>query len=542
MAGLAFGSTWRNSRFRMAALVALAVLLQSAIALAQLTPDAVREELARRIADASSQSLKTRLAAIDVDYAARGYAPVWMENGLPGARAREMVAILNRAGEDGLHKEDYDAEALFQKLGSATSDTLADLEVHLTTAAVSFAQHMSAGRIDPRDVNREIVLFPAEISPAAIVANLRRTTRLAAYFRLLAPHTQRYERLRSALAAYRRIEEAGGWTQIPDGPVLKPGASDPRIPLIRRRMVEEGLLAAASDSDAYDPELAKAVIAFQERMGLEALGTIGKQTTGAMNVPVADRIVTMELNLERNRWMQNDFGPYHIFANLADQVVKLVRNDRTLHAEVIQVGQPYHRTPVFSDKMEYLEINPYWGVPPSIAINEYLPKLRRNPGVLAAQNIAVFSGGKQVSASSVNWSAYGRGNFPFTLRQNPGKGNALGRIKFMFPNEFNVYMHDTPAKSKFDAAQRYFSHGCLRLRDPLTMAEKILVPEGWDRKRIDAVVASGRNTVVRLKEQIPVHIAYLTAFVNKDGSVNFREDVYGRDKILADALAKVRGR
>jgi murein L,D-transpeptidase YcbB/YkuD len=189
-----------------------------------------------------------------------------------------------------------------------------------------------------------------------------------------------------------------------------------------------------------------------------------------------------------------------------------------------------------------VEFNPYWGVPSSIAVNEYLPKLRKNPGVLAAQNISVFAGGKQVSAGAVNWSAYGKGNFPFTLRQEPGKGNALGRVKFMFPNEFNVYMHDTPAKAKFDESSRYFSHGCLRLNDPVKMAEIILGPEGWDRAKVDAVIAGGKNTIVRLKTPIPVYIVYLTAFVNKDGTINFREDVYGRDKALADALARAMGR
>ena len=261
-----------------------------------------------------------------------------------------------------------------------------------------------------------------------------------------------------------------------------------------------------------------------------------------MNVPVATRIATMEVNMERNRWMQNNFAPTHIFANLADQVVKLVKNGKTIHAEVIQVGKPYHRTPVFADEMEYIEISPYWNVPPSIAVNEYLPKLRQNPGILAAQNIAVLTGNGAVSAHAVNWSSYGKGNFPFRLRQEPGPGNALGRVKFMFPNQFNVYLHDTPSKSKFDAASRYFSHGCLRLRDPLTMAEKILGPEGWSRARIDQVVASGKRTVVTLKNKIPVYVVYLTSWVNKDGSVHFRPDVYGRDKILSAALSKVRGR
>ncbi|MFZ1814979.1 MAG: L,D-transpeptidase family protein [Rhizobiaceae bacterium] len=524
-------------------ILSIVMLLLAAVpAQAQFLGVGIKAELAKAIAGTKSESLRKRLMSIDEHYAKTAYKPVWIEGNRPTRNAEIMVDALNLSYEDGLHPEDYDAMALFQKLGTTDASGLADLEVHLSTAAVSYAQHMHSGRLDPRAVNREILIYPSAISADTVLSNLRKTRSIKAYVRLLAPHTPRYERLRQALAFYRRIEANGGFSKIADGPVLKPGAVDARIPAIRKRMLEAGTLSAQGSGNSYDQNLAKAVIRFQENMGLESVGTIGKQTISAMNVPVADRIRTMELNLERNRWMQNDFGRYHIFANLADQVVKVVRDDKTVHAEVIQVGQPYHRTPVFSDVMEYVELNPYWGVPPSIAVNEYLPKLRKNPNVLASQNISVFSGGGKISASAVNWSSYGKGNFPFTLRQEPGPGNALGRVKFMFPNDFNVYMHDTPAKSKFDASQRYFSHGCLRLKDPLKMAEILLGPEGWSRGKIDAVVGTGKNTVVKLKSQIPVHIVYLTAFVNKDGSVNFREDVYGRDKILSEALAKVRGR
>lgn len=506
---------------------------------------AIKAELDRRKASAKSEALQKRLSDIEAHYGANEYRPIWLEDGKPTKKAEEMVEVLNLSYEDGLEPNDYDAPELFQKLGASGDEALADLEIHLATAAVSYGQHMNAGRLNPRQVNREVVIYPNAISADTILQNIRRTGSLKAYLRLLAPHTDRYERLRSALAVYRRIEANGGWTIIGEGEVLKPGMSDPRVPAIRARMVQAGLLPAeAGDPGSldYDETVVAAVTQFQERSGLDMDGVIGPGTLAEMNVPVSDRIATMEINLERNRWMQNDFGPYHIFANLADQVVKVVRDDKTIHAEIIQVGLPYHRTPVFTDDMEYVEINPYWNVPSSIAVNEYLPKLRKNPGVLAAQKISLIANGNTISARAVNWSNYGKGNFPFRLRQEPGPGNALGRIKFMFPNQFNVYMHDTPAKSKFEASQRYFSHGCLRLRDPLKMAEVLLGDQGWDRAKIDATIASGKRTIVKLNQKIPVHVVYLTSWVNKDGSVYFRQDVYGRDQILADALAKVRGR
>jgi L,D-transpeptidase YcbB len=507
----------------------------------------LKAAIAQRTAEAGSKSLRKRLEDIDAHYASRGYAPIWTTPERATAKAEVMVEILNLSYEDGLHPEDYDSFELFQKVGATSTAELVDLELHLTTAAVSYGQHMNAGRVDPHQVNRETVIYPQAISADTILSSIRKTSHLKAYLRLLAPHTPRYERLRTALAVYRQIEANGGWTRIPEGPTLKPGESDQRLPSIRRRMVEAGVIHGASyeenfDETFYDETLVEAVRVFQERTGLTRDGVIGPATLAEMNVPVSERIATMELNLERSRWMQNDFGPLHLFANLADQVIKLVKDGDTVHAELIQVGKPYHRTPVFTDEMEYLEFNPYWNVPPSIAVNEYLPKLRRNPGVLAAENIAVLSDSGAISAHAVDWFAYGRGNFPFRLRQEPGAGNALGRVKFMFPNQYNIYLHDTPSKTKFDAAQRYFSHGCLRLRDPMKMAEHILGPEGWSREEIDSVVRSGKRTVVRLNKKIPIHIVYLTSWVNKDGSVWFRKDVYSRDKTLAEALRQVRGR
>ncbi len=527
------------------AVLALACLLWlpgAAPALAQFTGAAIKSELASRIAATKSEALRKRLKDIDAHYAKSFYNPIWISGNRPSAKAEQMVDAINLSYEDGLHPGDYDAFELFAKLGATSAADLAELEVHLTTAAVSYAQHMNSGRLNPSEVNREIVIYPDSISADTILSNIRKTKSLKAYLRLLAPHTPRYERLRQTLALFRRIEANGGWSKVPGGDTLKPGATGPRVAALRKRMIEAGTYQGPSSGLTYDSALVDAVKRFQDQNGIVPDGVVGPGTLKTINISVEDRIRTIELNMERNRWMQNDFAPYHIFVNLADQVVKLVKNGDTLHAEVVQVGQPYHRTPVFTDEMEYVEINPYWNVPPSIAVNEYLPKLRQNPGVLAAQNIAVLGNNGPISASAVNWSSYGKGNFPFRLRQEPGPGNALGRIKFMFPNKFNVYMHDTPSKSKFDRTQRYFSHGCIRLNDPLTMAQYILGVEGWSRAKIDQVVASGKRTVVTLKNKIPVYVVYLTSFVNKDGSVWFREDVYGRDKILSAALEKVRGR
>jgi murein L,D-transpeptidase YcbB/YkuD len=525
----------------LAAMAAFALLSAGRDAGAQPSGETIAAEMRRAAEAAGSEALRKRIGEIDAYYATGQYASLWFADGKPTAKALSLVDALALAAEDGLDPLDYDAEGLKAKASATDEAGQAQFEVHLSVAAVSFAQHLNAGRIAPAETVRETVIYPNAVAPAQVLDSMRKTQHVKAYLRLLAPHTSRYERLREALSAYRRIETAGGFSPVPDGPPIKEGMTDERMPAIRKRLAQIGLVQESADK-TYDPALLDAVKRFQEQMGLPAEGYIGPATIKAMNVSVAERIATLALNMERNRWLQNEFADYHVFANLADQVVKLVKDGDTLHAEVIQVGQPFHRTPVFTEKMEWIEFNPYWSVPPSIAVNEYLPKLKNGSGILGAQNIRVFAGAGEVSAASVDWASLGKGRFPYTLRQDPGEGNALGRVKFVFPNSYNVYMHDTPSKSKFEAAQRYFSHGCLRLRNPLKLAEIILQSEGWTRARIDAAVATGKNTVVKLKTQIPVYVVYLTAFANKDGSIHFREDVYGNDKILAAALARVKGR
>jgi murein L,D-transpeptidase YcbB/YkuD len=502
-----------------------------------------------------SQQLKVKLAAglmavkgeasaeryegIVAFYHEHNFEPIWIKEGQISSKAQNAVSVLLQADQHGLNPDDYQSTKLFQELTNSNSADLVNLELKLTRSVVAYAQHLNAGRLDPQAVNREIVVFPEAAASGKILEKLKITKSVAAYLRFMAPYTPRYERLRVALGIYKTFAANGSWTVIEKGEVLKPGMIDPRISAIRQRMIEDGSLAReVREAEEYDDALVEAVKKFQIRHGLDDDGVIGPQTLAEMNVTIEQRISTIEVNLERRRWMQNNYGRYYVFSNLADQVIKLVRDEKNLHFELIQVGQPYHRTPVFSETMEYIEINPYWNVPYSIATKEYLPKLKANPGALVSQNIQVLANGKVVSPFSTPWHSFSRSHFPVRLRQDSGPKNALGRVKFMFPNKFNVYIHDTPSKSKFNKVSRYFSHGCLRLRDPLTLAEKILGEQGWSREKIEATVRSGKRTIVKLKEKIPVHVTYLTAWVNKDSSVHFRQDIYGRDKILDAALQK----
>ncbi|MCG8408867.1 MAG: L,D-transpeptidase family protein, partial [Phycisphaerales bacterium] len=379
---------------------------------------------------------------------------------------------LRGSGDDALHPADYQPELLADMANTATTlQELADVEINLSKVFVDYATHLAAGRVEPNKFNREINLFPGAPDPVDILTGIADTEEFTDYILALAPNTPNYDRLKRALALYREKAENGGWPVIPEGEVLKPGMEDPRVPVLLERMIAQDLYEGAGNGEGllYDGDIVDAVKLFQERHGLEVDGVIGKNTLAQINVPIEERIHQMELNMERRRWMKDDLGYKYVFANLADQAVKVVKGTKTIHWARIVVGKPYHRTPVFSENMTYAVVNPYWNVPRSIAVNEYLPKLRKNPGAVRAQNIRVLSGKNEFDPYSIPWNTYSKANFPFRLRQDPGKGNALGRIKFMFPNKFNVYIHDTPSKSLFARASRAFSHGCMRVQDPLAL-------------------------------------------------------------------------
>ena len=498
---------------------------------------AIKAELANL--PKASKTQRARSSNISNWYAQRNYEPLWIVNGKVSSAAEQTVYQLLTAYKDGLEAKDYSGGELFAAVDATEAEELATFEVKLSQASVIYGQHLRTGRVQPNTINRELIIYPEQLSADRLLTKLANASAPAEELAALPPQTARYFRLRSHLIALKLQEAEGGWVTVPKGAVLRPDMEDERIPILRQRLIQSGDLAAnAHEGNIYDGALVEALKRFQARTGLEIDGVIGPTTLSQLNISIQDRIKLVALNLERRRWMQADFGDTYVFVNLADQVLKLVKNDKTLHAELVQVGLPYHRTPVFSDEMEYLEFNPFWNVPYSIATKEYLPKLKKNPYALQSQQIRVLRNGRKIDPGAVPWSSFSRANFPVRLRQDPNPKNALGLVKFMFPNKFNVYIHDTPSKSKFSRDSRYFSHGCVRLKSPMELAEKILGFQAVSRSKIDSIVASKKRTVVKLQEKIPVHVTYLTAWVNKDGSVHYRRDIYGRDKILAKALAK----
>jgi murein L,D-transpeptidase YcbB/YkuD len=401
--------------------------------------------------------------------------------------------------------------------------------------------------VEPALFDPETFVYPQDVERGQVLTGAAGSADIDAFIESFKPSSDRYDRTRLALEDYRRLAAGGGWPNVPEGETLKPGTTDPRVQALRSRLAVTGEVSgpATGDPAFFDADLESAVRAFQARHGLEVDGKVGRESLAALNVPVERRIDQLILNLERRRWMPDDFGDRFVFVNLADFHLKVVvasgGEEDTIFDSRVVVGTPYFRTPVFSDEITYIEINPYWTVPPSIARNELLPKIKKDPGYLAKNEYVLFDGwgesAKTLDPQNVDWTQVRADNFGYKIRQEPGDRNALGRIKFMFPNQFNVYLHDTPSKSLFGRASRAFSHGCVRVHEPITFAEFVLNgQEGWDEAKVREVIDSGKRTVVPLQTPLPVHLTYLTAWVNKDGIVHFREDIYGRDALLAKVL------
>lgn len=479
-------------------------------------------------------------------YRARQFQPLWVDPSGLTERAHQTLRLLAEvAAEHGLPaaaggKGDPPAAS-----PAGAVDRFIDRELSTNAALLSLARSLRSGRIDPRVVDGEYALTPPTFDVTATLMSAGDLGQLRAHLARLAPRDPTYVSLREALVVARRVAAAHPtWPRLPDGPALKPGESREVVPLVRRMLSSWGDYdGMPSASPHYDPALVRAVRAFQRRHGLEPDGVIGSRTRAALNVSPADRVAQVAVNMERWRWMPRELGEPHILVNMAGFDLKLVMGGVPQLTMRVVVGQPFRRTPVFGGEITYLEFNPTWTVPKTIAVEDLLPKIRRNPRILEAQGIRVLARGADgtyaVDPSAVNWHAVGSDHFPYKLRQAPGPQNPLGRVKFMFPNAFAVYLHDTPKRELFARAERAFSSGCIRVEQPLELAEALLATTpGWDRQRIEAVIERGVTRQVTLARPVAIHLVYLTAWLDGEGQLQFREDLYGRDSRLLQFIFK----
>ena len=476
-------------------------------------------------------------------YELRGYQPAWADR----ATVRQLHDQVRRAVEHGLDPNDFHLRQIEARLdaGSRANDPVyrADTEILFTDAFVRLGVTLKFGKLDPTAFD-PAWNFSREIGgrdPVTVFNEVLNGGGISSALDSIAPTLPGYGRLRRALADYRVILAQGGWTQVPDGPTLELGSSGARVVALRDRLKVTGDLHSTDPTDptVFDEALDAAVKRFQQRHGVTADGRVGQRSLEELNVPVEARIDQIRANLERARWVFRDIEDSYIIADIAGYRLDLVEEGERSWSTNVQVGKPYHATPVFKSRLQYIEFNPTWTIPPGILRNEILPAIRRDTSYLSRNNMSVLTNsGTIVDPTTIDWAATAEGGFPYIIRQEPGTRNALGQVKFIFPNKYAVYLHDTPSRGLFARTERAFSHGCIRTQNPFDLAERLLDDQGWDRARVDSVTESRETTRVYLETPVTVMLLYWTAQANADGTVRFRKDLYDRDARIIEGLAE----
>jgi murein L,D-transpeptidase YcbB/YkuD len=475
-------------------------------------------------------------------YERRDFAPLWTE---PMAIDQLFTAI-DSIGTDGLDSRDYHPavlNVLRQRLTDSAQNTpslTADYDILLTDSLIRLGYHLLAGKVDPEklDANWNMSQSIGDLDTILEMADAIETARVLQLLEQLRPQHPVYANLKDVLARYRAIQQQGGWKSVPNGPTLKRGDSDPRITDVRRRLAVSGELdESALPSKYFDDTLEQAVKAFQINHGLDPDSAVGPATLAAMNVPVEDRIDQIRVNLERARWVLHNLPEKFVLVDIAGFDVRLMRDGQTSWNTRAQVGRPFRKTPVFRDRISYLEVNPTWTVPPGILRKDILPSIRKDPDYLNRMDMQVLTvNGDPVDAAAIDWSLYPGNRFPYMIRQRPGPNNALGRIKFMFPNKHAVYLHDTPSRDLFGRSARAFSSGCIRVQHPFDFAVLLLDDPDWTVQRLEEIVANRKTTRVSLSNPVTVILLYWTVNTPDDETVIFKKDIYERDSAVLKGL------
>ena len=465
---------------------------------------------------------------VGVLYDAYGSTPLWMEsNGPIEARTTALLRAMSEAHTDGLRVEEYPVTALTRAIVAVraakppTAELLAEADVLLSSAYLALSEDLLSGQTNPRDVTDSWHIdYQHEKLDSAVVRSLRAEL-LDQGIARMRPQDADYELLRRSLAQMRQVVSRGGWGAVPEGKQLKPGDRDSaaRLAALRARLAAEGIQVPADTSTVYNRALSEGVSRFQELHAIGVDGMLGEETVKAMNVPATFRLGQIAANLERHRWLPRSRGERYVIVNVPAFRLQAFDSGRVALDMKVIVGEEYEgrTTPAFSDVMEHVVFRPYWNVTPTIQAKEIEPKIAADPGYMARNNYEWWNDGGTRR-----------------IRQRPGGKNSLGLVKFMFPNNFNIYLHDTPARGLFEKDVRAFSHGCIRVQQPAQLAQWVL---GWDADRVREAMENGKdNRTVTLPKKIPVYIAYFTAY-GKDGQLHFGNDLYSRDDDLVTAMA-----
>jgi len=463
----------------------------------------------------------------------------------------DLLDIIQSAYFDGLNPEDYHnryIQAYTKNLDGGVELSLkekAASDVIMTDALLSYAFHMIQGKLNPSELDPNWNYAQKVLPDSADFRILHRlqTQTLKEGVINIRPELRMYSKFLNLFARYDSIHNVNGdieQIQYP-GKALRLGDSSLVVGELKKHLSHFDNTMHSSDNNVFDEDLEAALISFQEFNRLDPDGIAGKKTFEMLNLTASDRLDILRVNMERCRWLNNEMPDEIVLVNIADYNLSILRNKKIDYQCRVVVGKEHHETPVFTSEIKYIVFNPTWTVPYSIATKETLPKLKSDPEYLQKHNMTLLRGKEVVDPSTVDFSTYSRRNFPFTVRQEPGPNNALGQVKFMFPNKHAVYLHDTPSKSFFKRTDRAFSHGCVRVQDPLVLAEQLLKDQGYDKNKISAIVDSKKLQNVNLNKFIPVALMYWTCVENyDDGKMYFRKDIYGRDKPILEGLNKKR--
>jgi murein L,D-transpeptidase YcbB/YkuD len=499
------------------------------------------------------------LQALRLFYDGREQRPAWSERGVLSPQVDVLLAALRTADREGLRPAEYHAAAIDALLmrhraaereaapaaGLDAGGDAGDLDLLLSDAFFLYASHLTAGRVNPESLEPEWNIAGRGRNLVFLLETALAHGHLAATIGGLAPVREDYRLLRDALASQRAAVSAGVWPLVPRGPTLREGDRSPRVETLRRRLAATGEQPSGVDpgGDIFDTPLADALRRFQARHGLDPDAVVGRRTIAALNTPSSQRAQQIEVNLERLRWLPRDLGPRHLLANIADFRLELIEDGAPTLAMRSIVGRLARRTPFFSGEITSILFNPSWTVPEKIAIEDKLPLILDDPSYLVDNGFRVFapSGNewREVDPADVDWTRLSSTRFPYQLRQAPGPLNALGQIKFQLPNRHDIYLHDTPSRELFARTERAFSSGCIRVERALDLAERLLAADPtWTRTRIEATIAAGSTVSVRLPAPLPIYLLYRTAWVDRNGALQLREDIYGRDSAILKALAQ----
>jgi L,D-transpeptidase YcbB len=478
--------------------------------------------------------------AVGSFYKARGSRIAWDHGDAP-----KVIEAIRGVAADGLNPDDYHLAAIEklseQRQHQTTAEAEADLDLLLSDAIAAVVDHVRYGKVHPRTLDPRWNVDPRDDMPPLeeTLAGIAQSHDPAGAIQRERPDHFIYKGLVGALAQLREIEANGGWGTVPPGRAIKPGSSDPRVPRVRARLAWSGELqptAAADSSLRYDGALVDAVKLFQARHRLPEDGVVDRNTVDAMNVTASARAAQVRVNLERARWVLGGLKGDFVLVNLPAFKAYYIQDGKKVWEGRTQIGDEAKQTPTFRARMSTVVLNPDWTVPQSIVAEEIFPDVQEGKDALGSRHLKVYDAkGNEVDPSSVDWGS--PDNFPYTLKQPPGPGNALGQVKLLFPNKYSIYLHDTPSKHLFEAAKRTFSHGCIRTEDVLQLAETLLQGQGgWDHAKIEQALASGETVNVDLERRPYVLIVYWTVSVGASGEVRYADDIYNLDQPLLNAL------